>query len=109
MMPQDKVFRTIETNSVRACQDYCASERDRCQAFAIGISSMGNGTCQLSMELANENGGRRPKGTIYEPSFDIYNRKQNCFPVEENAIPTGGIYSLFFIPISETVFLVSQK
>lgn len=94
MLPSDKVYRTIETNSVRACQDSCASEGDRCQSFSIGISGAGNGTCQLAMDPANESGDRRPKGTIYDPSFDIYNRKKNCFPVNDNVIPTGGKSSI---------------
>lgn len=97
MLPDDKVYRTIETNSVRACQDYCAAEGDRCQSFSIGISQGGNGTCQLAKTPATESGDRRPKGTIYDPSFDIYNRKKNCFPVNNNAIPTDGKMYCFFI------------
>lgn len=100
MFPGDKVYRNIETNSVRMCQDYCASDGDRCQAFAIGISTAGNGTCQLSAESATESGERRPKGTIYDPSFDIYNRKKHCLPMgHENAIPSaiGGERLLFIV------------
>lgn len=97
MLPEDKVYRTTETNSVRACQDQCTGDGDRCQAFAIGISKAGNGTCQLAAEPAIESGERRPKGTVYDPSFDIYNRKKHCFPVNDNVIPTGGksIFILF--------------
>lgn len=95
MLPDDQVYRTVETNSVRQCQDYCSAEGDRCQAFSIGISQTGNGTCQLAKTPAPE-GGRRPKGTIYDPSFDIYNRKKNCFPVNDNVIPTVGKDSLLF-------------
>lgn len=97
MLPGDKVYRTIETNSLKICEEQCANERETCQAFAIGISAIGNGTCQLSMEAANDSGDRRPKGTVYDPSFDIYNRKQNCIPVDDNLIPSGGnLFAHFF-------------
>ncbi len=43
------------------------------------ISSRGNGTCQLSSKVV-DSANNRPKGTIFDPDFDLYARKTtNCF------------------------------
>lgn len=46
--------------------------------FLLGKSVKGNGTCQLSSSKIDLSTGRRPAGTIYDPDFDIYQRKENC-------------------------------
>ena len=78
MIPFDRVFRTIDTNSVRECERLCAAEGDKCQSFSLGIGKAnGNGTCQLS-SIRVEKSGRRPIGTLYDPDFDLYQRQLNC-------------------------------
>lgn len=80
MIPPNRVFRTSETNSVQTCKGQCIEEGMRCQSFALGISMVsGNGTCQLSSERVFENGGRRPRNTIYDPEFNLYQRIENCY------------------------------
>lgn len=47
----------------------------------------GNGTCQLSSEqYGNASGGGRPGGIIFDPDFDLYARKTNCFDLSDNSI-----------------------
>lgn len=89
MIPPARVFRTTETTSVRVCKELCMSEGARCQAFALGISSIGggNGTCQLSGVRIFENAGRRPRGTIYDPDYNLYQRKENCRVQDNNEMP----------------------
>lgn len=89
MIPPTKVFRTSETNSVRVCKELCMSEGSRCQSFALGISTYGggNGTCQLSGNRVPENAGRRPRNTIYDPEYNLYQRKENCRIQDNNEMP----------------------
>lgn len=89
MIPPNRAFRTSETNSVSACRGQCIEEGKRCQSFALGISpqSGGNGTCQLSSERVFEGAGRRPRNTIYDPNFDLYQRKENCGINDNNDMP----------------------
>lgn len=89
MMPSERVFRTSDTNSVRICQELCAAEGLRCQSFSFGVSARGNGTCQLSGERVSENAGRRPRGTLYDPDFNLYQRKANCGIDDGLTRPTG--------------------
>lgn len=90
MIPPERTFRTSDTNSVRVCQDLCAAEGERCQSFSLGISARGNGTCQLSGERISENAGRRPRGTLYDPDFNLYQRRANCEGNENDSTrPTG--------------------
>lgn len=95
MIPPDRTFRTSDTNSVQVCQDLCMAEGMRCQSFALGISSRGNGTCQLSGERIAENAARRPRNTIYDPDFNLYQRKINCGIQDNNDLPgsNGGNYN----------------
>lgn len=93
MIPPSRTFRTSVTSSVRVCKELCMSEGSRCQSFALGISPQnGNGTCQLSSERVFENAGRRPRNTIYDPDFNLYQRKEVC-SISDNlnlpAIPGG--------------------
>lgn len=52
----------------------------------------GNGTCQLSSEqYGNASGGSnggsgRPGGIIFDPDFDLYARKTNCFDLSDNSL-----------------------
>lgn len=80
MIPSNRVFRTSETNSLQVCREQCMQEGKRCQSFALGINAQsgGNGTCQLSSERVFENAARRPRNTIYDPNFNLYQRKENC-------------------------------
>lgn len=91
MIPPERTFRTSDTNSIGVCQGLCASEGIRCQSFSLGISARGNGTCQLSGDRISENAGRRPRGTIYDPDFNLYQRKVNCGTDDTNDLmrPTG--------------------
>lgn len=89
-MPSERVFRTSDTNSVRICQELCAAEGLRCQSFSFGVSARGNGTCQLSGERVSENAGRRPRGTLYDPDFNLYQRKANCNIDDDLTRPTSG-------------------
>lgn len=65
------------------------AEGKRCQSFALGISSVGsgNGTCQLSSERIYDSASRRPRNTIYDPDFDLYQRKENCGISDNNEMP----------------------
>lgn len=64
-------------------------EGKRCQSFSLGISALGggNGTCQLSSERVFENAGRRPRNTIYDPDYNLYQRKENCGIRDNNEMP----------------------
>lgn len=90
MIPPNRVFRTSETNSLRVCREQCIEEGKRCQSFALGISIRGggNGTCQLSKERVFENAGRRPRNTVYDPDFNLYQRKENCGVSDNTAMPS---------------------
>lgn len=92
MIPPERTFRTSDTNSVRVCQELCANEGDRCQSFSLGISALGNGTCQLSAERISENAGRRPRGTLYDPDFNLYQRKVNCGDDNDSTRPTSELF-----------------
>lgn len=87
MIPPERTFRTSDTNSLSVCRELCFVEGIRCQMFSLGISSRGNGTCQLSSDRMSENAGRRPRGTIYDPDFNLYQRKPNCGIREPNSTP----------------------
>lgn len=89
MIPPDRVFRTSDTNALNVCREQCMGEGRRCQSFALGISAQsgGNGTCQLSSERVFENAGRRPRNTIYDPNFNLYQRKENCGINDNNDMP----------------------
>lgn len=89
MIPPNRVFRTSETNSLRTCKEQCIEEGKRCQSFALGISAAGggNGTCQLSKERVYEAAGRRPRNTVYDPDYNLYQRKENCGIQDNNEMP----------------------
>lgn len=88
MIPPNRVFRNSETSSFLLCKSQCISEGIRCQSFALGISSEnGNGTCQLSSERVFEIAGRRPRNTIYDPQFNLYQRKENCNDPDKIEMP----------------------
>lgn len=79
MIPPNRVFRNIETRLFLLCKNQCISEGMKCQSFALGISSEnGNGTCQLSSGRVFESTERRPRNTIYDPQFNLYQRNENC-------------------------------
>uniref|UniRef100_A0A1I8QFB9 Apple domain-containing protein n=1 Tax=Stomoxys calcitrans TaxID=35570 RepID=A0A1I8QFB9_STOCA len=82
MMPFEKTFRTEDTNSLRSCKEKCLAEGDKCQSISFGVHRRGNGTCQLSKEKYSTSGGR-PNGVIFDPDFDLYSRKTNCFDLDE--------------------------
>lgn len=88
-IPFERTFRTTDTNSVRVCENLCIAEGDKCQSFALGIHSKGNGTCQLSSIRIDQLSGRRPIGTVYDPDFDIYQRQLNCGISTSNLLPNG--------------------
>uniref|UniRef100_A0AAG5DRB9 Apple domain-containing protein n=1 Tax=Anopheles atroparvus TaxID=41427 RepID=A0AAG5DRB9_ANOAO len=77
MLPFEKTFRNSDTNSLKICETLCLNDKE-CQTFAFGISGRGNGTCQLSANTI-DNTNSRPVGTIFDPDFDLYSRKYNCF------------------------------
>lgn len=100
MIPPSRAFRTTETNSLNICRGQCIEEGSRCQSFALGINakSGGNGTCQLSSERVFENAGRRPRNTVYDPNFNLYQRKENCGTNDNNDMPSkleGKVMLLF--------------
>lgn len=78
MIPFERTFRSTDTNQITICEKLCIGEGDKCQTYSIGISVNGNGTCQLSSSRIDRSTGRRPAGTVYDPAFDIYQRKENC-------------------------------
>ncbi|XP_055917150.1 uncharacterized protein LOC129949610 isoform X2 [Eupeodes corollae] len=86
MLPFEKTFRTEDTNSLMACKEMCIRAGDNCQAISFGVHRRGNGTCQLSSEKIDSTGSR-PPGTIFDPDFDLYARKTNCFDLHDNTIP----------------------
>ncbi|XP_050086227.1 uncharacterized protein LOC126571606 [Anopheles aquasalis] len=77
MLPFEKTFRNSDTNSLKICETLCLNDKE-CQTFAFGISGRGNGTCQLSANTIDATKSR-PVGTIFDPDFDLYARKYNCF------------------------------
>ncbi|XP_058058365.1 uncharacterized protein LOC131209333 [Anopheles bellator] len=77
MLPFEKTFRNSDTNSLKICETLCLNDKE-CQTFAFGISGRGNGTCQLSANTIDATKSR-PVGTIFDPDFDLYTRKYNCF------------------------------
>ncbi|XP_060655829.1 uncharacterized protein LOC132791066 isoform X1 [Drosophila nasuta] len=102
MLPFEKTFRTDDTNSLKTCKEKCLQAGEKCQAISFGVHRRGNGTCQLSSEQygnggANGGGGgggggdgaqysTRPSGIIFDPDFDLYARKTNCFDLSDNSI-----------------------
>ncbi|XP_053691927.1 uncharacterized protein LOC128740411 [Sabethes cyaneus] len=82
MLPFEKTFRNSDTNSLKICETLCLNDKE-CQTFAFGISGRGNGTCQLSANIIDATNSR-PVGTVFDPDFDLYARKYNCF------LDTGG-------------------
>ncbi|XP_037942015.1 extensin-like [Teleopsis dalmanni] len=85
MLPFEKTFRTEDTNSLKMCKDKCLQAGEKCQAISFGVHRRGNGTCQLSTQKYSLTGGR-PSGIIYDPDFDLYARKTNCFDLSDNSI-----------------------
>ncbi|XP_038108498.1 uncharacterized protein LOC6048997 [Culex quinquefasciatus] len=77
MLPFEKTFRNSDTNSLKICETLCLNDKE-CQTFSFGISGRGNGTCQLSATVIDATNSR-PMGTIFDPDFDLYSRKYNCF------------------------------
>lgn len=112
MLPFEKTFRTEDTNSLKMCKDKCIQAGEKCQSISFGLVTnnlqlisfadclifsifffifhsvhrRGNGTCQLSTESYGTSGGR-PSGIIFDPDFDLYARKTNCFDLSDNTIP----------------------
>ncbi|XP_068143967.1 uncharacterized protein [Drosophila tropicalis] len=91
MLPFEKTFRTEDTNSLKMCKEKCLQAGEKCQSISFGVHRRGNGTCQLSSEQygnGNGNGGSsgRPGGVIFDPDFDLYTRKTNCFDLSDNSI-----------------------
>lgn len=93
MIPFERTFRTTDTNKLQICEKLCIAEGDKCQTYSLGISVKGNGTCQLSAHKIDLSTGRRPAGTVYDPDFDIYQRKENCGVADIGSSPPqpGGI------------------
>ncbi|XP_030380736.1 uncharacterized protein LOC115628667 [Scaptodrosophila lebanonensis] len=89
MLPFEKTFRTEDTNSLKMCKEKCLQAGEKCQAISFGVHRRGNGTCQLSSEQYGTSGGR-PAGVIFDPDFDLYTRKTNCFDLSDNSIPMPG-------------------
>lgn len=89
MIPPTRTFRQTDTNSLNICRGQCIEEGKRCQSFALGVNAQsgGNGTCQLSSERVFEYAGRRPRNTIYDPNFNLYQRKENCGINDNNNMP----------------------
>ncbi|XP_012162267.1 uncharacterized protein LOC105665484 [Ceratitis capitata] len=85
MLPFQKSFNTEDTNSLKNCKDKCIQAGDKCQSLSFGVHRRGNGTCQLSTEKFSLTGGR-PSGIIFDPDFDLYARKSNCFDLSDNTI-----------------------
>lgn len=88
MLPQNWVIDVIETNAVNECERYCRKNKN-CRTFALGISFKGNGTCQLSGKEINKT-NTRPKGTIFDPDFDLYTQRLNC-GIANDDIPQPGM------------------
>ncbi|XP_017839409.2 uncharacterized protein LOC108597387 [Drosophila busckii] len=91
MLPFEKTFRTEDTNSLKMCKEKCLQAGEKCQAISFGVHRRGNGTCQLSSEQYGNGGGGggRPSGIIFDPDFDLYTRKTNCFDLSDNSIGGG--------------------
>ncbi|XP_026842343.1 uncharacterized protein LOC6591181 isoform X1 [Drosophila persimilis] len=89
MLPFEKTFRTEDTNSLKMCKEKCLQAGEKCQAISFGVHRRGNGTCQLSSEQYGSGGGGRPGGVIFDPDFDLYTRKTNCFDLSDNSIAPG--------------------
>lgn len=108
MILPSRVFRTSETSSIRVCKELCMVEGSRCQSFALGISSIGggNGTCQLSSERIFEHAstGRKPRGTIYDPDFNLYQRKESCRIQDNNEMPPKEEGKYFFLCVFVHLF-----
>ncbi|XP_067632029.1 uncharacterized protein [Eurosta solidaginis] len=85
MLPFEKTFRTEDTNSLKMCKEKCIQAGEKCQSISFGVHRRGNGTCQLSTEKYSASGGR-PSGVIFDPDFDLYIRKTNCFDLSDNTI-----------------------
>ena len=95
MLPFEKTFRNSDTNSLKICESLCLNDKE-CQTFAFGISGRGNGTCQLSAKVIDATNSR-PVGTIFDPDFDLYARKYNCFTdagpgSQQPSKPSGGLF-----------------
>lgn len=70
------------------------------RAFNYSVHRRGNGTCQLSKQIFSSSGGdsrnpekaegqvrnKRPMGILFDPDFDLYERKTNCFDFTPNTI-----------------------
>ncbi|XP_039501919.1 uncharacterized protein LOC120458367 isoform X1 [Drosophila santomea] len=89
MLPFEKTFRTEDTNSLKMCKEKCLQAGEKCQAISFGVHRRGNGTCQLSSEQYGSGGAGRPGGVIFDPDFDLYTRKTNCFDLSDNSIAAG--------------------
>ncbi|XP_036332571.1 uncharacterized protein LOC118743917 [Rhagoletis pomonella] len=85
MLPFEKTFRTEDTNSLKMCKEKCTQAGDKCQSISFGVHRRGNGTCQLSTQTYSTSGGR-PSGVLFDPDFDLYARKSNCFDLNDNTI-----------------------
>ncbi|XP_017867200.1 PREDICTED: uncharacterized protein LOC108616491 isoform X2 [Drosophila arizonae] len=85
MLPFEKTFRTEDTNSLKMCKEKCLQAGEKCQAISFGVHRRGNGTCQLSSEQYGGGSGR-PAGVIFDPDFDLYARKTNCFDLSDNQL-----------------------
>ncbi|XP_070506825.1 uncharacterized protein [Chironomus tepperi] len=93
MLPFDKTFRRSDTNQLDVCTSLCLQDAE-CTTFAFGISTRGNGTCQLSSKVIDGTGSS-PAGTIFDPDFDLYARKtSNCLvdPSPNNNYPRPGAF-----------------
>ncbi|KAL7029998.1 hypothetical protein ACKWTF_006468 [Chironomus riparius] len=91
MLPFEKTFRRSDTNQLDVCTSLCLQDAE-CTTFAFGISTRGNGTCQLSSKIIDGTGSS-PAGTIFDPDFDLYARKTtNCLvdPSPSNNYPRPG-------------------
>lgn len=56
--------------------------------FFLRVHSRGNGTCQLSSEVIDSTRAR-PVGTIFDPDFDLYARRNNCITDLPNQFSPG--------------------
>ncbi|XP_046985089.1 uncharacterized protein LOC124555265 isoform X1 [Schistocerca americana] len=71
-LPASLVRRTAPIQLVSDCEAQCDRDLDKCNAFSFGVSSAGNGSCELSESVPS-------RGALEEhPDYDVYVRKEEC-------------------------------
>ncbi|CAG9854277.1 unnamed protein product [Phyllotreta striolata] len=76
-------YKSFPYKTVTECKKACSEEKSNCKAFAFGISSKGNATCELSKNAIKETVDWKPIGTITDTDFDLYIKKFGCTLVNE--------------------------